>query len=209
MASMIILATMAEVSPSSPYFEVRKIEYNFALHRLESYKLPMYLIVSETNHVKQLTMESMRNKYTQIFTISDTAKLGAHNKSQQETFSIQSWFHSVSNIPENCWVVKVSGRYLLIDDTFMETVKNVPDQVVCVAQETPDKTQIRTFCFAMRFGLYRKFSTEYAPRHLGNRCVENCIHDFLVSEKQISNCVFLERLGILTNIANENMFRVF
>ncbi len=203
------VVTMAEVEPSNKFYLARTSEYMFALHKILSYKFPITLVVSETSKVQKLTVQPIQSMFHTIFNIPSTAQLGAHSKSQQETFSLQSWMKNTPKLNDDIWIIKLSGRYLLLDDTFVQHVITAPKDIICVAKICPSNTHVSTFCFAMRYGWYRKFLLEYVPKHLGPHvCVETAMVDFLRAELQLANTKFVERLGVLTNTANENKFQV-
>ena len=134
--------------------------------------------------------------------------LGANGKSQQEYVSIKQWIDTNPSIDDEDWVVKLSGRYLFIDDTFMNKVKTAPPETQGLIQLCDNDTQMRTFCYALRFKWFKSFY-KYPVQVMGYLNIERFILERIKGENIFMNIKNIDRLGILANINNEDNYCVF
>lgn len=196
---LIILVTCADIEKKR---DIRNTEYSLCLSRLFSYNFPVYGIISETS-----SLHSPFNKFpfTKTHFIPSTYSLGAKTKSQQEFLSIKNFCYS-HDFPEDTWIIKLTGRYLLYNDDFVTAVKNADNTVDAVVQICNNNTQIRTFCYAIRWSLVKEYFNK-PLEYLGYNCIETSIYSFLVEKKvKITN---LSTLGIYADINNESTFLYF
>ena len=143
----------------------------------------------------------------QVLSSEDLAS--AKTKSQKEFLSIQSLLPSL-NVSEDTFVVKMSGRYILMGDSFMHTVEAVKDNpqiqgVVCL---TEDKQQQYTFLFALRWKWFKQFYSKPIS-YLQMKNLEQCIVEFYKEEGIFDQIMQVKTLEIFTQINNANQFQMF
>jgi hypothetical protein len=202
-----ILITLAEVEPTHPSYSLRRAEYMMCLHKLLNYKYPTVLIKSETERINKSCIHDILDKFTYIHDIPNTNNLGAVGKSQQEYVSIQSFIHTNPIIDDDAWIVKLSGRYLLIDDTFMNEVNTAPKEIQGIVKIINNNTQIHTFCYALRYKWFKTFY-KYPLHYLGYKNIETFILDQIRRENLLGVVKNLSHIGILTNVNNEDRYLV-
>jgi hypothetical protein len=107
------------------------------------------------------------------------------------------------------WIIKMSGRYLFIDDIFVNTVNSLDNSSECnaIIKLCDNNTQAYTFCFAMK---WRYFKLLYSNHFsiLGDKNVEQYVLEF-IKENIISTTFAIDTLGILTNINNDNVYAIY
>ena len=188
------VVTMADASPR----EIRHHEYMYCLSRIFSYGLPVYGVVSETTHYTPAEFFP----FEKCVYVESTADHNAISKSRKEFVSLRKLVSEVS-LDETTWVVKVSGRYMLVNDSFLQRVRMSPKQAVV---RKCDDTQMYTFLYAIRFGLLKAI----LEAELDNTTnIEwHIVHHLrrLVSDAEIE---YVSDLGVFANINNEGKFASF
>jgi hypothetical protein len=203
-----ILVTTAEVSNQHPLYSIRRSEYMMCLHKILNYNCPTILINSETERVDKSCIDDILHKFTTVINIPNTNLLGAIGKSQQEYVSIKQFININPQIDDDDWVVKLSGRYLFIDDTFMNEVKMASPETQGLIQLCDNNTQMRTFCYALRYKWFKSFH-KYPVQVMGYLNIERFILECILRENIFTNIKIIDRLGILANINNENKYQIF
>jgi hypothetical protein len=200
--------TAAEVEKTNKYYDLRKAEYTTCLNRLNAYQLNNIVVCSETN--KDTSILDIIHKYLTLdyfVNIPLTSEFGAKTKSQQEYISLQILFNNYNKIKPHDWIIKISGRYLLINDTFINIVKEHSNtNIGFIGKKSHQHPQVYTFLYAIRYkylDLFLKNNLDY----IGCNCIENKLYEFL-NEQQIE-CKFLNTLGVFTNIANDSEYQVY
>jgi hypothetical protein len=206
--SIHILVTTAEVSADHPLYAVRRSEYMLCLHKILNYNYPTTVIKSETDRNEKSCISDIEYKFSNVINIPNTAALGANGKSQQEYVSIKQFIDTNPSMDDDDWVVKLSGRYLLIDDTFMNEVRTASSETQGLIQLCDNDTQMRTFCYALRYKWFKSFY-KYPVQFMGYLNIERFILDCIKRENIINNIKVIDRLGILANINNEDKYCVF
>jgi hypothetical protein len=200
--------TAAEVNSHDKLYELRKAEYIVCLNTLNSYKLNTIAVCSETK--KDTTITNIIKEYLQpeyFKTIQSTNEMGAKTKSQQEFISLQLLIKEFKNIHPNDWVIKISGRYLLINESFINIVKDIDNtDIDFVGKKPSTHPQIYTFLYAIRYKHLQLFLNNGLD-YLGYSCIENKLYDFLNQYK--IKCKFIDQLNIFTNIANDGTYILF
>ena len=102
----------------------RYIEYMIALHKIFSYNKETYGVLSEYNenvlHVPPFdTFQFKKNLKLEPDTLEHCT-----TKSQREFYSIQLLIKDMQ-IDDDVFVIKVSGRYVILKDTFFNTVESI------------------------------------------------------------------------------------
>lgn len=187
-------------------FTERNTEYRLCLHKLFHYNKPVHAIISECT--KEESKETCFSKFlfsSELY-IPSTKDLNAKGKSQQEFLSIQKYVQNSTNFKDDDWIVKLSGRYLLLSDYFMENVKNAPKECDAIVKVSNTEPQIYTFCFALRWVHFKEFYSQDV-NYLGEQCVENFIFSYIHDNKL--KTMALPKLDILTNINSEGIYRIY
>jgi hypothetical protein len=204
--SIYILSTLAEVDTSSPLYPIRRSEYMLCLHKLLNYNYPTILIRSETERITNSCVHDILHKFTNVIDVPSTRKLGAtYGKSQQEYVSIQSFINTNPSIDDDAWIIKVSGRYLFLDDTFVNHVKSASPEIQGVIKLCDNDTQMVTFCYALRYKWFKLFYKN-PVECLGRMNIERFILICIQNAGIFANVIKVDRLGILANVNNENKF---
>jgi hypothetical protein len=186
--------------------EQRNTEYRLCLARMAGFKLPMVGIVSECSEAEYPNTVFAKTPFLDVKCIPSTAALGAIGKSQQEYLSIQSCLSSYS-FQDGDWIIKVSGRYLFVSDEVYHAVQSAPSTCNVIYRRCDDK-QAYTFCFAMRWKIFKAFYSQ-PLHHLGSKNVEQFIVDFVEGNGLRDSTVHLSTLGVYTNINNDGTYSTF
>ena len=202
------MVTLAEVETTHPMYPVRRSEYMMCLHKILNYNYPTILIKSETARVDKSCVHELHDRFTDVIDIPSTRELGAGEKSQQEYVSIKQFINTNPPIDDEAWIVKLSGRYMLIDDTFMDEVKNAPPETQGVIKLFEDGNKMYTFCYALRYKWFKSFY-KYPVQFMGYLNIERFILECIKIENIFKNVKKLDRLGIITNVNNENKYQIF
>jgi len=187
----------------------RYLEYRIALQKIALYQKPIYGVLSEydASAPEIPPFHLFCTAGLQVLSSEDLAS--AKTKSQKEFLSIQSLLPSL-NVSEDTFVVKMSGRYILMGDSFMHTVEAVKDNpqiqgVVCL---TEDKQQQYTFLFALRWKWFKQFYSKPIS-YLQMKNLEQCIVEFYKEEGIFDQIMQVKTLEIFTQINNANQFQMF
>jgi hypothetical protein len=182
--------------------KIRETEYIYSLSKVFSYRLPVYGAVSETNGADFIPYKYFPFKL--ISNIPSSKELGANTKSEKEYIALKTLINKM-NCNDHEWIIKITGRYLIVDDTLINEVKkSSPDTQAFIYNIS--KNNIITYFFAMRFGLLKKLLEDDVSCLSGN----NLEYYFSIRLEELlktNNIIFLDTLGIFTNINNENNYR--
>jgi hypothetical protein len=201
-----IIVTGADKIPkSTPVLRrERYIEYSMALHKIFSYSYPIYGVLSEfdsNDTVDMVPFNKFNFKHVEYINLGKT---DASNKSYSEIQSINELLN-VIDLDDNTFIIKVSGRYLILDDTFINTVISSIDLDVPAIVKVTNNNHIHTFLFALRYKYFKDF---YVNVKDINTSVEYLVYDYLVKNNLLEKSININRLGILANICNGNKFQV-
>jgi hypothetical protein len=206
--SIYFISTLAEVNINNHYYDMRKLEYSIALHKILHYGCPVILIQSETDTVNKSCIESLLPRFNTVLSIPNTLSLTNYNtKSQKEFISIQQFIKSNPTINDNDWIIKTSGRYVLIDDSFYNKVKNAGNEIQGFAKFGCEGSTIYTFCFALRYKWFKQIFLK-DNCELNYHCIEkfivNCFYDYNI----YNHIESIDKLGILINPDNQAEYSV-
>ena len=213
MSDIIIVVTGAhDIKPeNTTLLRERYVEYMIALHKVFSYNKPVYGVLSEYNE-KQVSIPPFdRFAFRKLLKLVDTDLQDCSTKSQKESYSINLLIKDIE-MDDNTFVIKVSGRYVIIKDTFYNTVESLKNNmnvngVICITEGVFPLQQY-TFLYALRWKWFKKFYSESISK-LEGQCVERFIVEFFEKENIIGSIVNVSRLDILTNINSENKFKLY
>jgi hypothetical protein len=188
---MLILVTGAEAEPRRE----RAVEYTLCLHKLFHSNEPVVGVVSECSDAPTVFDAFPFRTLLKV----RTGELEGM-KSHREVVSMRRLMQEVE-VADDVFVVKVSGRYLLLDDSFLDAVRRAGDADAVLLHE-PSVDKMYTFLFAIRAKWLREFLARPFGLYDG---VEGVLYDYLKSKK----VVYVNRLGVLANINSEGGYRVF
>lgn len=196
------VVTGADIEPRKE----RNIEYTLCLHRIFSFGLPAYAVVSEWDGSEPGPFLSLASRFSNLITLRKGV-LDGLNKSQKEFASIKTLLDTMDL--DNEFIIKVSGRYLLLNNAFVETVKSAEkaSNINAIVRLCDNDTQQYTFLYAMRFKYFKEFyKTTVLPP---GKNIERAILEFIHARGLYETTLKVSELGILTNINGEGGFKIF
>jgi len=200
--SIIFITSLAQHLDDDEKYELREKQTMYSLSRIFSYKLPVYGVISETyNDINWLPKQFF--PFEKLLEIVSTEK--NMNKSQKEFYSLKTLLFHL-NLDDDTWVIKVSGRYMIYNDTFVDIVKKSPDNIKAIVRTCDNDTQMYTFLFALRFKYFKDFFTNILPDNIN---LEKILFLYLQHNLSDEEIKFVDNLGIICNIADCNVFSYF
>ena len=208
MNPIIFIITGADIEP---YIE-RYVEYMFSLHKIFSYNIPVYGVLSECSTIYNSKSAPFdKFPFNHLLQIS-SGDIQAHTKSLKEYMAIQLLLQSInsSSISDDTFVIKVSGRYLLIDDTFVNLVKATQSDLSIASIYRKFQTnQQYSFLYAMRYKYFKLFYSNVPYLLAEGHNIEEVLQLFLNHHNLIEKSIEIDHLGILTNIDNHGGFVIY
>jgi hypothetical protein len=184
----------------------RYIEYSMALHKIFTYTYPVYGVLSEFDSNDTSDMVPFNKFNFRYVEYINLGKTDASNKSYSEIQSINELLKRIDiDMNDNTFIIKISGRYLILDDSFINTVISRIGLEVPAIVKVTNNNHIRTFLFALRYKYFKEFYANIKDKHTS---VEYLLYDYLVKNNLLEKSVNLNKLGILANICNGNEFQV-
>jgi hypothetical protein len=190
----------------------RYVEYILSLHRIFSYKVPVIGVLSELDETLSDTPPFDAFPF-KILNKLHCGALDGYNKSEREFMSIKSLLPRMEElgISDNEFIIKSSGRYMLVNDSFFNKVKasQYDDSISSVIKLCDlDKNQQFTFLYAIRYKYFKEFYSSDISI-LRHKNVEQATIDFLKAKGLYDKTLFVNSLGILSNINNEGAFTIY
>jgi len=208
---MLFVVTGADRIEQPALMRERYIEYVLALHRIFSYKIPVFGVLSEVNTTKD-TPPFHEFPFTLMKTI-DYGKLDGYGKSQKEFVSLATLVNEMENLPiqDDEFVIKISGRYMLVNDSFFHIVKDAQQnpQINTIIRLCDNDTQQYTFLYAIRYKYFKQFYRQDVSILKEGKNIERATLEFLYENHLFTTTLAVNSLGILANINNENTFKVY
>jgi hypothetical protein len=185
----------------------RYVEYMLALHRVFSYGLPVLGVLSEYAPSEN-TPPFSQFPFKLVKTIQRGA-LDGLGKSQKEFASISELLKDVTDISDDEFIIKASGRYMLVNDTFVNLVKEheTNPRVNAIVRLCDQGTQQYTFLYAMRYKYFKQLHSH--PMFPSGVNVEQVTLDFIKTNGLLDTTLKVDSLGILANINNENNYTIY
>ena len=189
----------------------RYMEYMIALHKIFYYSYPVIGVLSEVDKEHTEDRPPFESFPFQKLISIYRGELDGYNKSVREGISILRLLQQVESIHDNTFIIKISGRYVIMDDSFITPVKQYTDKhnVVAIVRSIANNTGQFTFLYALRYKYIKEFYERYHHNVYDDTSVEYRIIEFLKEKALLDHIIMVDKLGILTNINNENIFRVF
>ena len=189
---IVIVCTAAVLDDN---YEIRKQEYIQAIEKIKQFGFKPYIV------------ESCKRELTFLDTLSDrvwyakTNDFRLKNKGVNEAKAMLDFFeHNEFN--DDDIIVKVTGRYLFIDDSFLEYIKSHVEydafvKDVCKRIIIGHQGDIFTGCFAMKhkylIGFLKQLHLQKMEEEMA--CIEWELADYVVLHKEMRTC-FVEHLGM-------------
>jgi hypothetical protein len=200
---MIIITSLAQHIDNDEKYKEREKQYMYSMARIFSYNLPVYGVVSETHNNSEFKPKNFF-LFEKLVDIPSTDN--NMTKSQKEFYSIKTLLHNI-NLDDNTWVIKVSGRYLIYNDVFINSVKNSSDNIKGVIRLCDNDTQMYTFLFALRFKYFKDFFyNNDLPNNINLERIMLLYIQNMINKEDIK---MVDDLGVICNIADCNIFRYF
>ena len=203
----IFIVTGADIEPSKE----RYIEYMLSLNKIFSYGFPVYGVVSE--HIKDKDNTPFSQLPFKKLTFIEKGNLDTFNKSPREFISIKCLLDEMQDldIDDSIFVIKASGRYLILDDSFVSLVKSnqLNPNVNSIIRLCDNDTQQYTFLYALRYKYFKAFYNQGLNTVPNGKNIEQATLEFLHANNLFETTLKVDRLGILTNINGEGAFRIF
>lgn len=218
MKDLVFVVTGAHSVSTNPLLlRERSIEYRIGLHKVASYEKPMYGVVSEVTSPSAPEFPPFSEfPFQGLHHIRKDSFPTSYTKSQREFASLQALLPFLSADPEitdNTFVVKVTGRYILMKDNFLNLVEREStnrtspvDAIFRLAPMSVNGIQMFTFLYAMRFKWFKQVFSKPVTE-LGGQNIEKFLVNFIAENALCALTV--DSLGILTNINNEGQFTVY
>jgi hypothetical protein len=193
---------MAQHINNDEQYSEREKQYMYTMARIFSYNIPVYCVISETHNDPDFKPKSFF-QFEKLLEIESTDI--NTNKSQKEFNSIKSLLIN-TNLDDDAWIIKISGRYLIYNDLFINTVKEQPSSIKAVIRTCDNNTQMYTFLFALRFKYFKYFFSNILPDNIN---LERILFLYLQHNLSDEEIKFVDNLGIICNIADCNVFTYF
>lgn len=210
-AAMVSINTWESLTPK-PFFiataayhegelkHIRDAEYKYGLSYIASRSFPSAVVVSETQSAWD-TIEALPWEIKLYYTSTYTSK------SAKESDSISALVMKIKNsktssIDENTMIIKVSGRYQVVRDDLLMTVRNHPevDMIAkrCDVEWWCGPNEAYTFLFGLKWKYFEEFYTNVSMDILETANVEELIVDY--ADRKMLNIKWLPRLWVIGNI---------
>jgi len=189
----------------------RYIEYMMSLHKIFSYHIPTYGVLSEIRQDDD-TDRPPFEKFPFLFLKKiNEGELGNVNKSTKEFMCISMLLRDLPIIDNDTFIIKISGRYLIINDSFMKTVKENEHhtEIAAIIRTSDHNTQQYTFLYAMRFRYIKQFFEKSVQLFDSGVSIEYALFSFLKEQNLMKNTITVDELGILTHINNDKIFAIY
>jgi hypothetical protein len=187
------------------------MEYMIALHKIFYYSYPVMGVLSEIDNNHTTDRPPFESFPFQKLVTMYRGELDGYNKSVREGVSILRLLQQVQSIHDNTFIIKVSGRYVIMDDSFVTTVKQNTRNydVVAIIRSIANNTGQFTFLYALRYKYVKEFYDRYQHNVHDDISVEYRIFEFFKEKELLKHIIMVDKLGILTNINNKGTFTIF
>jgi hypothetical protein len=199
------------IHPASSAVEISKISFGL-LNQLNS--LALRITIDKKSLIKEFIQavgqEVVEAQFHQDLPFEKLVEIESFNKnmtkSQKEFNSIKLLMSNL-DMDDDTWVIKLSGRYMIYNDIFIESVKNASDNIKAVIRTCDNDTQMYTFLFALRFKYFKEYFVNYnLPDNINLERITLLYIKNILSSEEIQ-CV--NDLGIICNISDCNVYTYF
>lgn len=191
----------------------RYIEYTLSLHKIFHYSYPVIGVLSEYDKENNKDCPPFESFPFQTLTKIVRGEFDGYNKSIRECVSIIRLLQEVPAIDDDTFIIKISGRYLIMDDSFITIVKNNVSNhnivaVIKTAVNEQNEPLQYTFLYALRYRYMKAFYEKYKHEVSDDISVEYRIFEFLKQNQLLQSTIMVNQLGILANINNDDFFQM-
>jgi hypothetical protein len=207
---IIFLVTGADYINNSIIKKGRYIEYMIALHKIFYYSYPVIGVLSEIEKDNKEDRPPFESFPFQTLLTIQRGELDGYNKSVREGVSILRLLQEVQTIQDHAFIIKVSGRYVIMDDSFIAIVKQhtTNHHIAAIICPRENNTSQFTFLYALRYRYIKEFYKRYQHELYDTTSVEYRMVEFLKEHKLLEHTIMVDKLGILANIDNEGKFQM-
>jgi hypothetical protein len=209
MNKIIFIVTAADIIPNiTPILRrERYIEYMHCLHKIFNYEIPVYGVLSEYDRENIIDTPPFKKFPFNKVVYIDHGILPSLKKSHCEIIAINTLLDNLNplEIDDDAFIIKISGRYLLLDDSFIDAVKLNLDTTVQTIVKHNNINHVFTFLYALRYNHFKRYYKSYSQSDMST---ENTLFSYLRTNNLLDNCINIKRLGVLTNVCNENTFEI-
>jgi hypothetical protein len=182
----------------------RYIEYMLSLHRAFSYNLPSFAVISEFKTYTENSPPLLNFPFKHI----EYIKIGEFQfpeQGQHEMAAIQRLLIYLDNrINDNDFIIKLSGRYCIINNEFIEKVKENKDNLDVDGVLKSDGKGMYFCLFALRYKILKEFI--FQSPSIITKSIEYVMFDWLKSRGIFERCINISSLGVLQNVSNNGTF---
>jgi hypothetical protein len=189
----------------------RYIEYMLSLHKIFSYHYPVVGVISEINRDNTTDRPPFEQfPFTTLKTLYQ-GELDTYNKSTREFISIVSLLSDLPPITDETFIIKISGRYMILNDTFITTVQhNIgKKEIVAFIRTNEQRTAQYTFLYAMRYRYFKQFYEQSIQMFDTGESIEHILFHYLKNNNLLQYTIQMNELGILANINNSGIFEIY
>lgn len=190
----------------------RFTEYMVSLHKVFSYNKPVYGVLSEYIESLPYTPPFKQFNFNNLVLLSPDKLSMCTTKSQREFMSIKSMLSEMNNLADDTFIIKLSGRYIILKDTIFNISEEIKNNIninaiVHLTKEVAPLQQF-TFLFALRWKWFKQFYSQ-PLEELGEKCVERFIIEFFEKNNLQQSILHVDELGVLANIDNQGKYTIY
>ncbi len=179
------------------YFDFRKNQYITTFNQLKSLGYEDFYVVEALSKLGPTFL----NEHCKNVFYSTANNPRFKNNGINEARTLHEASHHFKFAPDDM-IIKLTGRYQLINDSFFKLVKDNPDTDVFV--RVNEYGDVFTLCYAMRCKyfqeMYAQMDYEKMERQWIN--VEREVGNYIKRKKQQGNfkVIYVEKLGVIANL---------
>lgn len=184
-------------------YEIRKREYIEAVEKIKKFGFMPYIVESCQTGPTFLDLLSDKVWYAK------TNDLALRNKGVNEAKALLNFF-KYNPFNDDDIIVKITGRYLFLDDSFLRCVIDHPEYDAFVKYAYLGTLNIKeaaiyTHCFALRYKYFIEFLSQLDLEKMEREmiCLEWEISYYLAARSDLKTFL-LDRLGLVARVGYNN-----
>ncbi len=183
------------------FYEERKEEYIASFKKLAEYGYDPYVIEACCP-----APPSFLERYSSHVFYANVNNYSLKNKGVQEAMSLLAGFNHYA-FDDQEMIVKITGRYLFENDSFLKMVENHPeiDAFVKCDPNHPPYSRIFTGCFALRYKLFKELLDHVDLKKMEEEMVDietEMAHFIQKLQARGEKIMYMEQLGMRANLGN-------